>query len=224
MPARQKKNPPRIPPAPSCGAETRIPPNFRKISLGFANPPPAKLFRKTESAFVFSVSPHFCFSRSSVLRTEALQRAGNASIQYHQDCFQKRFEFCTMNTVRGCSLFRNSSRYFCRSVSASIYRSIRPNVPEPNACLILSLDSSVSETGDSITGASGECVADSAAIPMAPAKATCNHLDLNDFARETRDCSKTDFFSFAFTGAFSGVGVGICSPCICVFSFIVLSE
>jgi hypothetical protein len=99
MPARQKKNPPRIPPAPSCGAETRIPPNFRKISLGFANPPPAKLFRKTESAFVFSVSPHFCFSRSSVLRTEALQRAGNASIQYHQDCFQKRFEFCTMNTA-----------------------------------------------------------------------------------------------------------------------------
>ncbi len=100
MPARQKKNPPRIPPAPSCGAETRIPPNFRKISLGFANPPPAKLFRKTESAFVFSVSPHFCFSRSSVLRTEALQRAGNASIQYHQDCFQKRFEFCTMNTAK----------------------------------------------------------------------------------------------------------------------------
>jgi hypothetical protein len=112
MPARQKKNPPRIPPAPSCGAETRIPPNFRKISLGFANPPPAKLFRKTESAFVFSVSPHFCFSRSSVLRTEALQRAGNASIQYHQDCFQKRFEFCTMNTVSNQKTKRSMSKSY----------------------------------------------------------------------------------------------------------------
>jgi hypothetical protein len=119
MPARQKKNPPRIPPAPSCGAETRIPPNFRKISLGFANPPPAKLFRKTESAFVFSVSPHFCFSRSSVLRTEALQRAGNASIQYHQDCFQKRFEFCTMNTALVGRTKNCSTSHRCTEVKNS---------------------------------------------------------------------------------------------------------
>jgi len=44
---------------------------FQKISLGFANPPPAKLLRKTESAFVFAHSVLFLW-KSSVLRTEAL--------------------------------------------------------------------------------------------------------------------------------------------------------
>ena len=62
MPARQKKNPPRIPPAPSCGAEARAQKTFQKISLGFANPPPAKLLRKTESAV------YLAFSRTSALQ------------------------------------------------------------------------------------------------------------------------------------------------------------
>ncbi|MEK7089814.1 MAG: hypothetical protein AAB920_03285, partial [Patescibacteria group bacterium] len=58
---------------------------------------PENSFRKNESIFAFlhlasfsqiisgevqGVSPHFCFSRSSVLCTEALQRAGNASLSF----------------------------------------------------------------------------------------------------------------------------------------------
>ncbi len=72
----KKRNPPRIPPAPSCGAEAPDQKTFQKISLGFANPPPAKLLRKTESACVFSVSPPFPFLESSVLRTEARSARG----------------------------------------------------------------------------------------------------------------------------------------------------
>ncbi|MCE9585424.1 hypothetical protein K8Q94_02275, partial [Candidatus Nomurabacteria bacterium] len=51
-------------------------------------------FRKTESVFVFSVSPHFCFSRSTTLRVVALQRAGNASVI----CFENRFGLGTIET------------------------------------------------------------------------------------------------------------------------------
>src|SRR3989344_6306986 len=41
------KPPPRIPPAPSCGAETRIPPNFKKlVSALRILPPPQKSFGK----------------------------------------------------------------------------------------------------------------------------------------------------------------------------------
>src|SRR3989338_11302885 len=45
------KPPPRIPPAPSCGAETRIPPNFKNISLGFANPPSRKIVSQNRVHF-----------------------------------------------------------------------------------------------------------------------------------------------------------------------------
>ena len=41
----------------------------KRISRGFANPSPAKLLRKTESAFVFAL-PSFSFWKSSVLHTE----------------------------------------------------------------------------------------------------------------------------------------------------------
>ena len=64
MPARQKKNPPRIPPAPSCGAEARAQKTFQKISLGFANPPPAKLLRKTESIVYLAFSHTSAFAEA----------------------------------------------------------------------------------------------------------------------------------------------------------------
>jgi deoxyribodipyrimidine photo-lyase len=83
----------------------KIPPkNQEAREANFAKyfPPNPQHFAKfrSRSAFAFSVFPHFCFCRSSVLCTEALQRAGNASILYHRDCFQNKFEFCTMNTAQ----------------------------------------------------------------------------------------------------------------------------
>jgi len=47
-----KTSPPRIPPAPSCGAETQIPSNFKNISLGFANPPSRKIVSQNRVHFV----------------------------------------------------------------------------------------------------------------------------------------------------------------------------
>jgi hypothetical protein len=81
-PAKKPKEfPPRIPPAPSCGAENKPKKLFKKLSLGFANPPPAKLLRKTESAV------YLAFSRTSA-SAEAL-------------CFaQRRF------SARGTLVFR----------------------------------------------------------------------------------------------------------------------
>ena len=90
-------------------------PKSRRISKALVSVlrilPPAKLLLKTESAFVFSVFPHFCFCRSSVLRTEALQRAGNASILYHQDCFQNKFEFCIIDTATNIVSFDDPFSY-----------------------------------------------------------------------------------------------------------------
>ncbi|OGN22854.1 MAG: hypothetical protein A2915_01040 [Candidatus Yanofskybacteria bacterium RIFCSPLOWO2_01_FULL_41_34] len=63
---------------PARGKPKRI--SAEKSCRGFANPCPRKMLRKTESAFALERFPHFCFSRSSVLRTEALQRAGNAGV------------------------------------------------------------------------------------------------------------------------------------------------
>jgi hypothetical protein len=88
----------------------KIPPKNQKVrEANFAKyfPPNPQHFAKfrSRSAFAFSVFPHFCFCRSSVLCTEALQRAGNASILYHRDCFQNKFEFCTMNTANFRKVF-----------------------------------------------------------------------------------------------------------------------
>ena len=75
MPTRQKKNPPRIPPIPSCGAETKITPNFKNLfSLGFANPSPAKLFRKTESVFAFLHLASFSQIISGEVQSVSLKR------------------------------------------------------------------------------------------------------------------------------------------------------
>jgi hypothetical protein len=76
MRARQKETRPAFLPPPSCGAEAQILPNLKKISLGFANPPPAKLLRKTESAFALAFPRTFhswkalCFAQRRVARGE----------------------------------------------------------------------------------------------------------------------------------------------------------
>ena len=68
------KNPPRIPPAPSCAAEIRISPNFKNISLGFANPPSRKIvsqnrvhFFRTAHFLVFEPFSTDCVPRFSPL-------------------------------------------------------------------------------------------------------------------------------------------------------------
>ena len=61
-----------------CEILSPTPPAFRKISLAFRICISAHHILFKRLCGVQSVLPHFCFSRSSVLRTEALQRAGNA--------------------------------------------------------------------------------------------------------------------------------------------------
>src|SRR3989338_43374 len=56
--------------------------NFARVPhLHFCTPPPLP---PKHCGGVQSVLPHFCFSRSSMLRTEALQRAGNACGYSHE--------------------------------------------------------------------------------------------------------------------------------------------
>jgi len=54
-----QKSLPRIPPAPSCGAETRIPPNFKNTSLGFANPPSRKIVSQNRVHFALVLRASF---------------------------------------------------------------------------------------------------------------------------------------------------------------------
>jgi hypothetical protein len=63
---KSKRKPARIPPQtpPPRGRNPKFPPNLKNSSLGFANPFPRKLFRKTESAFVFAHSPSFSFGKA----------------------------------------------------------------------------------------------------------------------------------------------------------------
>jgi hypothetical protein len=75
-----KEFPPRIPPAPSCGAETKRKKLFKKNQSLFCESSSRKIASQNRVHCVFSVFPHFCFGRSTTLRVVALQRAGNASI------------------------------------------------------------------------------------------------------------------------------------------------
>ena len=77
-----------------CEILSPTPPAFRKISLAFRICISAHHILFKRLCGVQSVSPYFCFSRSSVLRTEALQRAGNVMIL----CFENRFGLGTINT------------------------------------------------------------------------------------------------------------------------------
>jgi hypothetical protein len=66
--AKNFRNPPRIPPAPSCGAESRIPPNFKKISLGFANPHSRKIVSQNRVHFVLVLRASlFSFGETGLL-------------------------------------------------------------------------------------------------------------------------------------------------------------
>ena len=68
--------------APSCGAEAQTPPNFKNISLGFANPSSRNLVSQNRVHFLerliwwylspFSVSPHFLFEKALCYCTEVL--------------------------------------------------------------------------------------------------------------------------------------------------------
>ena len=63
---------------PAREIQNEFPPNFKNISLGFANPSPRKLLRKTESVFAFPHSASFekyCGGVWSVSRTSALAEA-----------------------------------------------------------------------------------------------------------------------------------------------------
>ena len=66
---------------------------------------------------VQSVLPHFCFSRSSVLRTEALQRAGNAS-DYD---FEKMFELGTIETPKRNQSVSNELRCGRRKATPTLF-------------------------------------------------------------------------------------------------------